>query len=48
MLIVRNTNLWMEVVAKGLEFPTTIAFIGPNDILVLEKEKGTVQRIIIK
>jgi glucose/arabinose dehydrogenase len=26
--------------------PTTIAFIGPNDILVLEKEKGTVQRIV--
>jgi aldose sugar dehydrogenase len=46
MPIVRNTNLGIEVVAEGLEFPTTIAFIGPNDILVLEKEKGTVQRIV--
>jgi glucose/arabinose dehydrogenase len=46
MSIVRNTNLGIEVVAEGLEFPTTIAFIGPNDILVLEKEKGTVQRIV--
>jgi aldose sugar dehydrogenase len=46
MPIVRDTNLGIEVVAEGLEFPTTIAFIGPNDILVLEKEKGTVQRIV--
>ena len=36
----------VENVAEGLEFPTSIAFLGPNDILVLEKEKGTVQRII--
>jgi glucose/arabinose dehydrogenase len=35
-----------DPVAEGLEFPTTMAFLGPNDILVLEKEKGTVQRII--
>ena len=46
MPIVRDTNLGIEVVAEGLEFPTTIAFIGPSDILVLEKEKGTVQRIV--
>jgi hypothetical protein len=36
----------VETVTEGPEFPTTIAFLGPNDILVLEKEKGTVQRII--
>jgi hypothetical protein len=23
-----------------------MAFLGPNDILVLEKDKGTVQRIV--
>ena len=39
-------HLMVETVAEGLEFPTSIAFLGPNDILVLEKEKGTVQRII--
>src|SRR5215217_2497730 len=44
--IVKDTNLETEVVAEGLEFPTTMAFLGPNDILVLEKEKGTVQRIV--
>jgi glucose/arabinose dehydrogenase len=38
--------LEVETVAEGLEFPTTMAFLGPDDILVLEKEKGTVQRII--
>jgi aldose sugar dehydrogenase len=36
----------VETVTEGPEFPTTIASLGPNDILVLEKEKGTVQRII--
>jgi glucose/arabinose dehydrogenase len=35
-----------EKVADGLESPTTFAFIGPNDILVLEKDKGTVLRIL--
>src|SRR5215207_2645195 len=43
---VRDTNLGTEVVAEGLEFPTSMAFLGPDDILVLEKEKGTVQRIV--
>jgi aldose sugar dehydrogenase len=33
-------------VAQGLKSPTSMAFLGPNDILVLEKESGTVQRII--
>jgi aldose sugar dehydrogenase len=36
----------VETVTEGPEFPTTIAFLGPHDLLVLEKEKGTVQRII--
>ena len=35
-----------EKVAGGLESPTTFAFIGANDILVLEKNKGTVLRIL--
>ena len=40
------SNLKVELVFRGLDFPTTMAFIGPDDILVLEKEKGTVQRIV--
>ena len=45
-----DPNLKVEVVFKNtgkLDTPTTsMAFIGPDDILVLEKNKGTVQRII--
>ena len=42
----RDPNLNIETVAEGLEFPTTMAFLGTNDFLALEKEKGTVQRIV--
>ena len=34
------------IVDDGLQLPTTMAFLGPNDILVLEKDKGTVRRIV--
>ena len=35
-----------EVVVEGLTLPTTMAFLSQNDILVLEKDKGTVMRVI--
>ncbi|MGH9995721.1 MAG: PQQ-dependent sugar dehydrogenase, partial [Nitrososphaeraceae archaeon] len=35
-----------EVVTEGLMLPTTMAFLSQNDILVLEKDKGTVRRVI--
>ncbi len=41
-----DPNLHAEIVVEDLELPTTMAFLGPNDMLVLEKEKGTVQRIV--
>jgi aldose sugar dehydrogenase len=43
---IHDPNLKAEVVASGLRSPTTMAFLGPNDILVNEKLNGTVQRII--
>lgn len=43
---IKDPNLKVETVATGLALPTTMAFVGPNDILVLEKSKGTVQRIV--
>ncbi|MFZ0343717.1 MAG: PQQ-dependent sugar dehydrogenase, partial [Nitrososphaeraceae archaeon] len=43
---IRDSNLRVEPVVEGLEFPTTMAFLGPDDFMVLEKEKGTVQRVI--
>jgi aldose sugar dehydrogenase len=42
----RDSTLKMELVASGIESPTSMAFLGPNDVLVLEKDKGTVQRIV--
>jgi glucose/arabinose dehydrogenase len=44
--IINDPGLRVEVVYKGLKFPTSMAFLGPNDILVLEKNSGTVQRIV--
>jgi len=44
--IINDSNLKTEVIASGLELPTGMAFLGPNDILVIEKDKGTVQRIL--
>ena len=44
--VANDASLKVEVVAEGLESPTTMAFLGLDDILVLEKDKGTVQRIV--
>src|SRR6266566_7550709 len=41
-----DPNLAVRKVAFGLNQPTSMAFIGANDILVLEKATGKVQRII--
>jgi aldose sugar dehydrogenase len=46
--IIDNTNgeLKVESVFKGIDLPTTMAFLGPDDILVLEKDNGIVRRIV--
>jgi aldose sugar dehydrogenase len=41
----KDTNLKVVTVASGLHSPTSMAFIGPNDILVLEKNTGLVKRV---
>src|SRR6478752_6603971 len=41
-----DSHLKAEVVFKGIKFPTSMAFLDPNDILVLEKNEGTVRRIV--
>ena len=43
---IRDPSLDVEEVAQGLELPTSMAFLGKDDILVLEKNRGTVQRIV--
>jgi len=35
-----------ELVFEGLHFPTGMAFLGPGEILVTEKNDGTVRRIV--
>jgi aldose sugar dehydrogenase len=40
-----DSPLKVEQVAEGLDLPTTMAFLGPDDFLVLEKDKGTVVRV---
>jgi glucose/arabinose dehydrogenase len=42
---INDPNLKAQVVFKGLKIPTSMAFLGPNDILVLEKNSGNVLRI---
>jgi len=42
---VADPFLKVEPVVGGLELPTTMAFLRPNDFVVLEKDKGTVLRV---
>ena len=41
-----DPNLEVRTVVAGLNQPTTMAFLGPTDILVLEKATGKVQRVV--
>lgn len=43
--VIRDSNLRVEIISKGIKFPSNMAFLNPNDILVLEKNEGTVVRI---
>jgi aldose sugar dehydrogenase len=44
--VIHDPNLRIEEVTRGLDLPTSMAFLGMDDILVLEKDKGTIQRIV--
>ena len=44
--VLNDPNLRLELVSEGLDLPSQMAFIGPNDILVLEKDSGMVKRIV--
>jgi glucose/arabinose dehydrogenase len=41
-----DPTLVVESVTTGLAQPTTMAFVGPDDILVLEKQTGWVRRVL--
>jgi aldose sugar dehydrogenase len=40
-----DANLNLEEISTGLDLPTSMTFVGPNDILVTEKNTGIVKRI---
>jgi aldose sugar dehydrogenase len=44
--VAKDPTLKVQLLAQGLRSPTSMAFLGPSDILVLEKDSGTVQRIV--
>jgi aldose sugar dehydrogenase len=43
---VTDRNLQVQLFAQGLKLPTNMAFLGEHEILVLEKDNGTVRKII--
>jgi aldose sugar dehydrogenase len=45
-MVVKDPNLKVDLLVQGLRSPASMAFLGPKDILVLEKNDGTVQRIV--
>lgn len=44
--VINDTKLKIETVVTGLNLPTSMSFLGRNDILVLEKNNGTVKRVV--
>src|SRR5678815_542203 len=41
-----DANLTVSTVVSGLNQPTTMSFIGPNEFFVLERTTGRVQRVL--
>lgn len=43
---IKDDALVVQKLAEGLDFPTSMTFLGPNDILVTEKNTGKVVRVL--
>jgi hypothetical protein len=41
-----HPRLAVRTVASGLTTPTSLAFLGPHDMFVLEKDTGSVLRVV--
>jgi uncharacterized repeat protein (TIGR01451 family) len=41
-----DSNLTVSPVITGLDQPTSMAFLGPNDFFILERATGKVQRVV--
>lgn len=44
--VMHDPNLEVRTVVAGLNTPTTMAFLGENELLVLEKNTGIVQHVV--
>jgi glucose/arabinose dehydrogenase len=44
--VIHDPNLRIEEVTRGLDLPTSMAFLGMDEMLALENNKGTIQRIV--
>ena len=44
--VINDAGLKTDLVVGGLKAPTSMSFLGPNDILVTEKNSGIVQRVV--
>ena len=45
-IVVNDVNLKVKAIVKGLQYPTSMEFLNRNEILVLEKDSGKVQRVV--
>ena len=43
---VRDDNLQVESVVSGMEATTGMAFLAPDDLLIIEKNTGQVHRVV--
>jgi glucose/arabinose dehydrogenase/plastocyanin len=44
--VINDPNLTVETITSGLKIPTSMAFLGNNDILVTEKNTGRVMEVL--
>ena len=44
--VLNDPNLTVELVFRGLKKPTSMIFLGTDDVLVAQKNEGTVERIV--
>ena len=44
--LLRDPNFEIQTVYQGIGFPSAMSFLDANDILVLEKNQGTIKRIV--
>src|SRR5918994_1519293 len=44
--VVNDPDLKVDLYFKGLKAPTSMIFLGPDDVLVTQKNEGTVERVV--